>query len=73
MFAPRSEKLEKRIKDLNALMAEYRGEMDEADKRYNKREMSQEEADRIRNKCQSKMNSIGEKIRASRTEIESLK
>ena len=54
-------------------MAEYRGEMDEADKRYNKREMGQEEADRIRNKCQSKMNSIGEKIRASRTELESLK
>ncbi|HUT26540.1 MAG TPA: hypothetical protein VMW85_00635 [Methanomassiliicoccales archaeon] len=73
MFAPRSEKLEKRIKDLNALMAEYRSEMDEADKRYNKREMGQEEADRIRNKCQSKMNSIGEKIRASRTELESLK
>lgn len=72
MFSSRADKLEKRIKDLNALMAEYRKEMDEAEKRFHKREIGRDEADRIHKRCQSKIESIGHKVRECRSELEAL-
>lgn len=72
MFSSRVEKLEKRIKDLNALMAEYRKEMEEAEKALHKRRIGKVEADRIITRCRSKIESIGLKIRECRSELDSI-
>lgn len=72
MFSSRT-KLEKRIKELNAIMAEYRKEMEEANRRLDRKEIGANEAERVRTRCRKKMDSLAEKIRAVRGELESMK
>ncbi|HIH76419.1 MAG TPA: hypothetical protein HA343_03800 [Methanomassiliicoccales archaeon] len=73
MFGSRRSKLEAKIKQLNALRAEYRAELDEAERLHKKREMGEGELQRIRRRCQAKMDDIAEKVRAARSELDSLK
>jgi uncharacterized protein YwgA len=72
MFSSRS-RLEKKIKDLNAIMAQYRKRIEEADRRLIKKDMAPEEAERVKAKCRRKMESIAEKIRAVRAELDAIK
>jgi len=53
-------------------MAEYRKELEEAEKEYHRRKISKEEVDRIARRCQSKIESIGHKIRQCREDLDSL-
>jgi len=73
MFGFRKSRLEAKIKQLNALRAEYRDELDEAERLHRKREMGEEELQRIRRRSQAKMDDISEKVRAARSELDSLK
>lgn len=73
MFGSKKSKLEARIKQLNALRAEYRSELEEAERLYKKREIGQDEVERIRRRCQGKMEDINEKVRSARMELDSLK
>jgi chromosome segregation ATPase len=73
MFGSRKTKLETKFKQLNALRAEYRSEIEEAERLHKHREMGDEELERIKRRGQSKMDEIAEKIRAVRMELESLK
>lgn len=70
MLSSRS-RLEKKIKTLNAIMAEYRKEMEEADMRLRRKEIGPNEAERIKARCRKKMDALAEKIRAIRTKLES--
>jgi predicted nucleic acid-binding Zn-ribbon protein len=73
MFGSKKAKLESRIKQLNALRAEYRNELEEAERIHKRRDMGEEELQRIRRRCQVKMDEITEKVRAARSELDSLK
>jgi hypothetical protein len=73
MFGSKKAKLESRIKQLNALRAEYRNELEEAERIHKRRDMGEEELQRIRRRCQVKMDEITEKVRAARSELDSMK
>lgn len=73
MFSTKREKLERKIKSLNALMAEYRTELEEAERRLHKREINKDEADRTKVRTKAKIDAISEKIRAVRSDLETLK
>jgi len=73
MFGSKKSKLEAKIKQLNALRAEYRSELDEAERLHKKRELGEDELQRIRQRSQAKMEDISEKVRAVRAELDSLK
>lgn len=73
MFSTKRERMEKKIKGLNALMAEYRGELEDAEQRLHKREIGHEEAERIKARTKARMENISEKIRATRSELQELK
>ncbi|MCX6651536.1 MAG: hypothetical protein NT131_07775 [Methanomassiliicoccales archaeon] len=72
MFGSRREKLEGKIKQLNALRAEYRSEVEEAERLHKRRGIRDEELERIKHRAQAKMDDISEKIRAVRSELEGL-
>ncbi len=73
MLSTKRERVEKKVKSLNALLAEYRGELEEAEQRLHRREIGTEEAERIKAKTKARMDNISEKIRAARSELQGLK
>jgi len=73
MFGSKKVRLEAKIKQLNAVRAEYRAELDEAERKHKRRDMGDAELERIKRRCQSKMDDIAEKIRATRAELDALK
>jgi len=73
MFGSKKVRLEAKIKQLNAVRAEYRAELDEAERKHKHRDLSDAELERIRRRSQSKMDDIAEKVRAARAELDALK
>lgn len=73
MLSTKRERVEKKVKSLNALLAEYRGELEEAEQRLHRREIGTEEAERIKAKTKARMDNISEKIRAARSELQGLR
>ncbi|HRU11748.1 MAG TPA: hypothetical protein P5189_04235 [Methanomassiliicoccales archaeon] len=73
MFPNKRTKLERKIKELNALMAEYRDELEETERRFRRREIGRDELDRITARNKAKMEGITERIRAARAELDGLK
>ncbi len=66
---PKVERLERRIKELNAIKAGYRGEVDDALRMLKDKKISKEEFERIRYKNEERMERINEKIRDLREHI----
>ncbi|HOE53325.1 MAG TPA: hypothetical protein PKO24_06805 [Methanomassiliicoccales archaeon] len=73
MFPSKRTRLERKIKELNALMAEYRDELEETERRFRRREIGRDELDRITARNKAKMEGITERIRAARAELDGLK
>jgi len=73
MFPSKRTRLERKIKELNALMAEYRDELEETERRFRRREIGRDELDRITAKNKAKMEAITERIRAARAELDGLR
>jgi hypothetical protein len=73
MFGSKKSKLEGKVKQLNALRAEYRAELEEAERLHKRREMGDDEQERIRRRSHAKQEEIAEKIRAARAELDTLK
>jgi chromosome segregation ATPase len=69
----RIKKLEEKIKDLNALKADYRRELDEAQVKFNKKEIDKEHLDRTKEKVHKKEAKINSKIISLRQKVEELK
>lgn len=73
MVDPKVEKIEHRIKELNAIRGEYRAEVDEAEVQFKKRKITKEEFDRIKSKCDEKMAQINDKVKACHDELHELR
>ena len=70
---PKVEKIEHRIKELNAIRGEYRSEVDEAEVQYKKRKITKEEFERIKSKCVDKMDHINDKVKMCHEELHGLR
>jgi DNA repair ATPase RecN len=70
---PKVEKVEHRIKELNAIRGEYRAEVDEAEAHLKKRKISKEEFEKIKAKCDEKMQQINEKVKECHDELHALR
>lgn len=73
MVDPKVEKLEHRIKELNAIRGEYRAEVDEAEAQLKRRKITKEEHDRIKAKCEQKMEQINDKVKVCHDELHELR
>lgn len=73
MLVPRVERLERRIKELNAIKSGYRSELDDAMKRLRERKIGRDEFERIRARTEEKIGRLNEKIREARAEIQSIR
>lgn len=69
MFGSSTEKLEHKIKELNAIKAEYRQELEEAEKQYKKGEIDKAHLDRLRARTEEHVERINEKIRVTREKL----
>jgi chromosome segregation ATPase len=67
------DKIEHKIKELNAIRGEYRAEVDEADAQLKKRKIAKEEHDRIKAKCEEKMERLNEKVKECHDELHALR
>jgi DNA repair ATPase RecN len=70
---PKVDKIEHRIKELNAIRGEYRAEVDEAEAQFKKRKITKEEFDRIKAKCDEKMQQINDKVKECHNELHELR
>ena len=66
-------RLEEKIKELNALKADYRKELDEAQFKLSKKEMDKEHFDKVKDKVHKKDAKINAKIIDLRQKVEALK
>ena len=73
MFSPNIEKLEKKIKELNAVKGEYRSDLDEAEKKLKRREIDKAQFDRVRLRNEEHLERLNEKIRDIRNQIANMK
>jgi len=69
MFGSSTEKLEHKIKELNALKAEYRQELEDTEKQYKKGEIDKAHLDRVRARTEEHVERINEKIRETRDKL----
>jgi predicted nucleic acid-binding Zn-ribbon protein len=69
MFSSSTEKLEHKIKELNAIKAEYRQELEEAEKQYKKGDIDKAHLDRVRARTEEHLERINEKIRVTRDKL----
>jgi predicted nucleic acid-binding Zn-ribbon protein len=67
------EKIEHRIKELNAIRGEYRTEVEEAEAAFKKRKIAKEEFERIKSKCEEKMDRINDKVKACHDELHAIR
>jgi DNA repair ATPase RecN len=70
---PKVEKIEHRIKELNAIRGEYRAEIEEAEAQLKRRKIMKEEFDRIKTKCDEKMEQINSKVKDCHDELHELR
>jgi predicted nuclease with TOPRIM domain len=73
MFGPSHEKLKHKIKELNAIKAEYRHELEEAEKQYKKGEIDKAQLERIKVRTEEHVERINEKIRVTKEKLQELK
>jgi hypothetical protein len=73
LAGPKEDKLEHRIKELNAIRGEYRAELEEAEVQLKKRKITKEEHDRIKGKCEQKMDQINVKVKSCHDELNELR
>jgi outer membrane protein TolC len=69
MFGSSPEKLEHKIKELNAIKAEYRQDLEEAEKQYKNGEMDKAQLERMRARTEEHVERINEKIRVTREKL----
>jgi predicted nucleic acid-binding Zn-ribbon protein len=70
---PKAEKIEHRIKELNAIRGEYRAEVDEAEAQFKKRKITKEEFERVKSKCDEKMDHINDKVKVCHDELHAMR
>jgi predicted nucleic acid-binding Zn-ribbon protein len=73
MLGPKLERLERRIKELNAIKGGYRSEVDDAFRQLKDKKIAKDEFERIRLRNEERMERLNEKIRELRAQIQAIK
>ncbi|MGD1061048.1 MAG: hypothetical protein ABR879_06290 [Methanomassiliicoccales archaeon] len=73
MFGPSREGLEKKIKELNAVKGDYRGDIDEAEKAFKRHEIDREQFERVKQRNEVHIERINEKIRDTREKLQAIR
>ena len=73
MFSSNRESLEKRIKELNAVKGEYRGDIDEAEKSFKRHEIDRDQFERVKARNELHIERINEKIRDAREKLTAIR
>jgi predicted nucleic acid-binding Zn-ribbon protein len=73
MFSSGREGLEKKIKELNAVKGEYRGDIDEAEKALKRHEIDREQFERTKQRNEVHIERINEKIRDAREKLQAIR
>ncbi len=73
MFSPSVERLEKKIKELNAVKGEYRSDLDEAEKKLKRHEIDKSQFDRVKSRNEEHIERLNEKIREIRNQMTHIK
>ena len=70
MFGPAEDRLERKIKELNAVKGEYRGDIDEAEKAFKRHEIDRDQFERVKARNELHIERINEKIRETREKLQ---
>jgi chromosome segregation ATPase len=70
LFGPSEERLEKKIKELNAVKGEYRSDIDEAEKACKRHEIDRDQFERVKARNELHIERINEKIREVREKLQ---
>lgn len=70
MFGSSTDRLEHKIKELNALKAEYRQELEEAEKQFKRGDIDKAHLERVRARTEEHVERINEKIRVVRERLQ---
>ena len=70
MFSSTTDRLEHKIKELNAIRAEYRQELEDAERRYKKGDIDKAQLERMRRRTEEHLGRINEKIRVAREKLQ---
>jgi predicted nucleic acid-binding Zn-ribbon protein len=73
LFGPSREGLEKKIKELNAVKGDYRGDIDEAEKAFKRHEIDREQFERVKQRNEVHIERINEKIRDTREKLQAIR
>ncbi len=73
MFGPSAERLEKKLKELNAVKGEYRNDLEGAEKMLKRHEIDQSQYDRVKARIEEHIERLNEKIRETRNQIAQMK
>jgi uncharacterized protein (DUF342 family) len=73
MFSLSFEKLEKKIKELNAVKGEYRSDLEEAEKKLKRHEIDNSQFERVKIRNEEHIERLNEKIREIRNQMASMK
>jgi chromosome segregation ATPase len=73
MFSSPEEKLEKKVKELNAVKGEYRSAIDEAERQYRARKMDQQQFERIKQRNEEHIERLNEKLREVKSQQHAMK
>jgi len=66
LFSSSAEKLEHKIKELNAIKAEYRTDLEEAEQQYKRGEIDKAQLEHLKVKTEEHIERLNEKIREVR-------
>jgi predicted nucleic acid-binding Zn-ribbon protein len=73
MFSLSIEKLEKKIKELNAVKGEYRSDLEEAEKKLKRHEIDNAQFERVKMRNEEHIERLNEKIREIRNQMANMK
>jgi predicted nucleic acid-binding Zn-ribbon protein len=73
MFGSSVERLEHKIKELNAVKGEYRSDIDQAEHKFKRGEIDKAQLERIRTRNEEHIERINEKIRTTREKQQAMR
>jgi hypothetical protein len=73
LFSSLEEKLEKKVKELNAVKGEYRSTIDEAERQCRARKIDHQQFERIKTRNEEHIERLNEKLRDIRTQLQAIK
>jgi chromosome segregation ATPase len=73
MFSSPEEKLEKKVKELNAVKGEYRSAIEDAERQYKARKMDQQQFERVKTRNEEHIERLNQKLREVRVQLQNVR